>query len=276
MAIGSHEARTVDEDEATAYEQYVNTIVRDKQIIAQYFVAHDEFREFRTRNTKRVRVSAKELRASVSRWVAETTGSRISHTVGLYLCPILGIARAYVIFNTNTVSLKELKRIQETFPDLDFTRNPKGGVSGSVHANFLLGQVLPKAAKKMREFWRKDNSALLSEDLCPCHSGDKDGGTQETGLKLKRVALLKAMDMWRALTPRKGNPRCGVNDQVHKIIHTDIQAEIFETIGLSKSAQKRPRGATLKPGGRYLTAAGSRKGAAAFQFAQAVHKVVQN
>ena len=156
MAIGSHEARTVDEDEATAYEQYVNTIVRDKQIIAQYFVAHDEFREFRTRNTKRVRVSAKErnlaqkLRASVSRWVAETTGSRISHTVGLYLCPILGIARAYVIFNTNTVSLKELKRIQEIFPDLDFTRNPKGGVSGSVHANFLLDQVLPQATKKMR------------------------------------------------------------------------------------------------------------------------------
>ena len=88
--------------------------------------------------------------------------------------------------------------------------------------------------------------------------GENDTVTKESGLKQIRIDALRKLKVWRALTPRKGNPKYGVNDQVHKIVHRDMQNEIYDAIGFQKAAQKRPTGPSLQPGGKYVTAAGNR------------------
>jgi len=133
-------------------------------------------------------------------------------------------------------------------------------------------------AKAIRDFWglTGESQLLLQEDLCPSHAGLKDQRTKENDLKAKRIVQLQKIGVRRALTPKKGNPNYGVNDQIHKNLHRDIRTEIFKRIGLQRKAQKRPRGAALKPGGKHVTPAGMRRGPTAYQFADAVNTVFQS
>ena len=83
-------------------------------------------------------------------------------------------------FCQGQLSKRDEARIKKEFGNyLDIHVTPSGGMTGSVHAHFFLGEVLPKACEQIRAYWGVDGIALLQEDWSPTHVGDKCRRTGE-------------------------------------------------------------------------------------------------
>jgi hypothetical protein len=132
------------------------------------------------------------------------------------------------------------------------------------------------AVELLRKSWCLPNDALLCEDFSPTHVGDKCKRTGDTGLRAKRIEALQAVRSWREITPRRANPRYGINDNTHKDVHLKIQRRVYEKIGFQRRLQDRPRGHALRRGGPYVTKSGYRRGCTPYQFCQAVHETMTN